>query len=177
MTMTTDRAVAAELRERYVDVTQFLARDARLLDENKLWEWYETLEEDFVYEIPMRLVRDRAAPTEFSPGSHRMKDSKGSLKKRIERIYTGHAWAEDPPSRTVRLVGSTATEAGESADLVVATSSLVVYRERGQNPDYDLIAGQRRDVIRFVNDQPRLAARTVFMAHTILNTPNLGIFL
>ena len=177
MTASTSAVAGSDIAARYFDIVQFLALETRLLDENRLWEWYKMLDDDFVYEVPIRIVQERSGADEFPSGSYHMRDTKGSVKKRIERLDTGHAWAEDPASRTVRVVGIPLLESTDDSNVVIASSSLLVYRERAQDPAHDLISGRREDLIRFTDGEPRLAARTVRLAHTSLNTSNLGIFL
>jgi 3-phenylpropionate/cinnamic acid dioxygenase small subunit len=161
----------------YFEIAQFLGYEAALLDENKLWEWFALLAEDFEYTVPIRVTKPRDTGSEQVPGAYRAHDTKGSLKYRIERLYSGHAWAEDPASRTCRVVGSIFVECEVAPGEFKVSNSLMVYRERGRLPDHDLICGQRNDVIRLSADGPLLLKRTVNLAHTILPTPNLGLFL
>lgn len=158
-------------------VSQFLAEDAALLDANMLWEWYERLADDFVYEIPMRVVRERGGGSEFPAGAYRQRDSRGTVRQRIERLETGHAWAEDPATRTLRIVSNTVLVDVDQDGVVSAQSAVLLYREQVQDPTPELIAGRRLDRIRFSGESPKLVARTVWLAHTTLNTANLGVFL
>jgi 3-phenylpropionate/cinnamic acid dioxygenase small subunit len=161
----------------YFEIAQFLGREAALLDENKLWDWFALLADDFDYVVPIRVTKPRDTGGEQVEGSHRARDTKGSIKYRIDRLYTGHAWAEDPASRTCRVVGSIVVQGEVAPGEFEVSNSLMLYRERGRLPDHDLICGQRQDVIRLSAEGPRLVKRTVNLAHTILNTPNLGLFL
>jgi 3-phenylpropionate/cinnamic acid dioxygenase small subunit len=155
----------------------FLYREAELLDANRFPEWIELLTEDLEYEVPIRLTRERTArDREFSPTGYHMLETRGSLQLRVNRLLTEHAWAEDPPSRTTRLVTNVRLAAldGESASV---NSNLLLYRSQGDGVDYDLIAGARRDVLRRVDGDWKLARRRVLLAHTTLGTANLGVFL
>jgi 3-phenylpropionate/cinnamic acid dioxygenase small subunit len=158
-------------------VTQFLAEDAMLLDSNRLWEWYERLADDFVYEIPIRVVREREKGGEFPAGAYRQRDTKASIRERIQRLDTGHAWAEDPATRAVRIVSDVALDEPDDSGLIFARSSLLVYREQVQDPSPELIVGQRLDRLRAVEEGLELVGRTVWLAHTTVNTANLGVFL
>ncbi|MFQ6330068.1 3-phenylpropionate/cinnamic acid dioxygenase subunit beta [Nocardia sp. CWNU-33] len=170
-------ATSSEHTPSHSSIAEFLAREAALLDDNRLWEWFDLLDDDFTYTVPIRIVLERAAKTDVSPGAYHQRDTKGSLRKRIERLYSGHAWAEDPPSRTTRLVGSVWIEPGHDPTVVCANSALLLYRERGQDAHYDLISARRRDLIKIADGHLRLLERTVNLAHTALNTPNLAVFL
>lgn len=161
----------------YMQVSQFLALEASLLDQNLMWEWFELLADDYNFEIPIRVSQQRDAGSEYTAGAYHMKDTKGSTRKRIERLFSGHAWAEDPASRTCRVVGSVLVTGERGPGELTVSSSILVYRERGLSRNHDLIAGHRSDVVRLTDDGPRLVERVVHLAHTILSTSNLGIFL
>jgi 3-phenylpropionate/cinnamic acid dioxygenase small subunit len=166
----------------YTACSQFLSLEATLLDENRLWEWFELLADDFTCHVPVRVALPRAATdkdphAEFKTGTYHIKDNKGSTRVRIERLFTGYAWSEDPPSRTVRSVGSVRVSGLRNASEFEVSSALVLYRERGLEPDHQLICGNRSDVIRRTDSGLKLVERTVRLAHTIVDTPNLGLFL
>jgi 3-phenylpropionate/cinnamic acid dioxygenase small subunit len=56
-------------------------------------------------------------------------------------------------------------------------SSVLVYRSRGDKPTYDILSGERRDVLRRVNGTWKLARRMVILDNTTLPTHNLSFFL
>jgi 3-phenylpropionate/cinnamic acid dioxygenase small subunit len=158
--------------------TQFLYREAELLDETRYEQWLTTcLGEDLEYLIPTRTTRERAAGvSEFSDDSFHIKDTYGSIRVRVNRLLTEHAWAEDPPSRTRRVV--TNVRVRELGDGEAAVRSyLTLYRSQWDTTDYDLLVGERQDVLHLHDDGWRLRRRVVLLAHTILDTPNLGVFL
>ena len=168
--------------QEYVEISQFLAREARLLDQNLLWEWYATLADDYTSEVPIRVTLARSeiikdSLAEFKTGVHHANDTKGSTRIRIERLFSGFAWAEDPSSRTVRSIGSIEVSKSQKENEFDVSSALLLYRERGLEPDHQFISANRHDVIRLTSDGLQLVHRMVYMAHTIVNTPNLGIFL
>ena len=76
-----------------------------------------------------------------------MFEDHGSLEARVARLETEYAWAEDPPSRTRRLVSNIRVEAGEAEGTLRAKSNLLIYRGRYDSPSYNLIAGERQDVL------------------------------
>jgi 3-phenylpropionate/cinnamic acid dioxygenase small subunit len=168
--------------QEYVEISQFLAREARLLDQNLLWEWYETLADDYKSEVPVRVTLARAeiikdSLAEFKTGVNHANDTKGSTRIRIERLFSGYAWAEDPSSRTVRSIGSIEVSKSNNENEFDVSSALLLYRERGLEPDHQFISANRHDVIRSTSKGLELVRRTVYLAHTIVNTPNLGLFL
>lgn len=157
---------------------QFLYREAELLDEVRYEEWLTScLSPDLEYIIPTRTTRERAPDiSEFSDESFHMKETFASMRMRVDRLLTEHAWAEDPPSRTRRVVTNIRVrELGEAEAGV--RSYLTLYRSQWDTTDYDLILAERQDVLRLESGHWRLAKRVVLLTHTILGTANLGVFL
>jgi len=163
---------AVQLRE---TVTQFFAFEAMLLDEGRFDDWYSLLDDALVYEAPLRLATNKRAD-EMVAGAYRFADDKKIIRTRIDRIQTGNASAESPPSRTVRSVSSIYI-LGERDGVVAVSSTIIVYRQRANDPSGDTIHARRNDRLKFTPDGLRLCARTVILAEVSLSTPNLGIFL
>jgi 3-phenylpropionate/cinnamic acid dioxygenase small subunit len=99
------------------------------------------------------------------------------LETRIARLETEYAWAEDPPSRSRRYVTNVRVEATSNPDELGAKSNLLIFRNRRDAPDHQLIAGERHDVLRRAGDGWRIARRTVYLDQATLGTHNLAIFL
>ena len=88
------------------EIEQFLFHEAECLDDNRIREWFELLTEDIDYKCPIRVTRERAAGPGFSEEGMHFDEDWGMLEVRVERLETEYAWAEDPPSRTRRLVSN-----------------------------------------------------------------------
>lgn len=155
---------------------EFLALEAKLLDERRFRDWYALLDDELVYHIPLRQAR-LEFKDEIPPGAYRILDSKKHVETRIKRIESGAAWAETPPSRTVRVVGSVLVEVGEQPDVLIAENALFLYRQRGQDEHGDVIAVRRRDQLRLTAQGVRLLRRDALIAEATLSTPNLGVFI
>lgn len=160
----------------YAQVCQFLAREARLLDEGQEEEWFETLADDLVYSVPIRQsTLPRSA--EVNRSAFRLRDSKANVRTRLDRLNTGHAYSEVPPSRTMRVVGSIEVTTTEVPDIVEVSSALLVYRQRGIDRHFDLIPCRRTDLIRISPEKLLLVSREVILTETSLATPNLAVIL
>lgn len=161
--------------EAYLAAQSFLAREAKALDERRFDDWLAMLDEDIAYHVPIRVARlDYAAET--AGGGYRVNDDKGLIRIRVERLKSGHAWAETPPSRTLRVVGSVLAERiGE--DRLAVESALLLYRQRGHDAAGEVIPVRRSDELRLTADGPLLAKRTALITEVSLTTPNLGVFL
>jgi phthalate 3,4-dioxygenase beta subunit len=100
-----------------------------------------------------------------------------SLRKRIERFETGHAWTEDPPSRTRHFVTNVRTFDGNGDDELVVKSYVLLFRSRGVIRDADLVSAERTDVLRRTEAGLQLARREILADESVLRTQNLAVFL
>ena len=157
-------------------VNGFYGHEALLLDEMRFEEWFALLTEDIVYEMPVRAVL-QGGKGEFASGAYRIADRLPHIRARIDRLATGHAWAEEPPSRVVRCVGSiTSSGVSERGGLLV-DSAVVLYRVRGQNPEADVMAYRRSDELLLENDAFRIARRRIMAPDSVLKLSGVTIFL
>jgi 3-phenylpropionate/cinnamic acid dioxygenase small subunit len=162
-----------ELREHAAD---FLAREALILDERRFRDWFALLDDEIDYDVPIRIAMRNYAD-EFPPGAFRIKDCKAHIQTRIARLESDHAWAEVPPSRTLRVVGSVLVDATESADVISVVSAMILYRQRGHDDPGDVIPVRRHDLLRVTEEGFKLLKRKALITHAVLQTPNLGVFL
>ena len=171
-------------------VEQFLYREARLLDSRQFRRWIGLLADDLRYWIPMRSNRYSAASKSISilAGSRYeeddlskksdqafMDEDKGSLRRRVDRLDTGMAWAEDHPSRTRHLISNVEVEPGERESEVKVYSNFIMYRSRGETEE-DFYVGSREDVLRNVDGSWQLASRKIVFEQNVLSAKNLSNF-
>ena len=129
------------------EVEQFLYREARLLDARRFDDWLDLLAEDIKYWMPLRSNRYPAYSKAISilDGSRYeegelsgeddlaiMDEDKDSLTRRIRRLDSGMAWAEDPPSRTRHFVSNIEVEPGNRESELKVYSNFIMYRTRGE---------------------------------------------
>ncbi|HSI81624.1 MAG TPA: aromatic-ring-hydroxylating dioxygenase subunit beta [Solirubrobacterales bacterium] len=174
----TERATTriASGSQAYWRCVDFLVHEAEALDENRLDDWLAMLHPDIDYRAPIRVTRERTKGPGFSDQGYHFFENHESLNTRVERLETDYAWAEDPPSRTRRFITNFRVAAFEGGDLHVR-SSLLVYRERLDETAPQFLVGEREDDLREVDGQLLLVRRRVLLDHSILMTPNLGVFL
>ena len=159
------------------EVEQFLYEEAALLDEHRYREWLDLFADDATYFMPIRRTRmAKELDQEFTkPGEMAFfNDTKPLLEGRVTKLETGRSWAEDPPSRTRRLITNIRVVEADSADLTVA-SNFQIYRTR-LNSLEDSWIGSRRDVLRRVDASFEIAARTIYLEQTVLLSRNLSNF-
>lgn len=159
------------------DVEQFLYAEARMLDERRFDDWYNLFTDDCRYWIPVMSTRmgGHGEIADANQMAH-FDDSKRTLMLRIKRLSTDFAYAEDPPSRTVRVVTNVQAEAKDGGAEVTALSNLILYRTRLETTT-DIFAGRREDVLRKKDGGGwSIARRKVVLAVNVLPANNLSVF-
>jgi N,N-dimethyl phenylurea N-demethylase beta subunit len=154
----------------------FLAIEAKVLDERNFAAWLEMLDDEIVYDVPVRESRMNYAD-ETMPNAYRIRDDINLIKIRVARLATGQAWAEVPPSRTLRVVGSILVSRTDDAGVIEVESATILYRQRGTDNPGDIIPVRRTDRLRVTDGKAKLLSRRALITETVLHTPNLGVFL
>jgi p-cumate 2,3-dioxygenase beta subunit len=108
------------------EIEDFLFAEAALLDDWRLDEWLTLLTDDVTYIVPTTDARDADPSTTLSIIS----DDAKRLRARAEQLLGKHAWAENPPSRTRRLITNVRIRRAD-ATTIEATANFAVYRFRG----------------------------------------------
>jgi 3-phenylpropionate/cinnamic acid dioxygenase small subunit len=172
------------------EVEQFLYREARLLDERRFHQWLQLFTDDVRYFMAGRSNRypkSSKAIAILDPSRYVETDVTGedelalfdedktTLAARVARLDTGMAWAEDPPSRTRHMISNVEVEPGESGAEVNVYSNFLVYRSRAETEE-DLYVGTRRDVLRRVDGDWKIARRRMVLDQAVLTAKNLSIF-
>jgi biphenyl 2,3-dioxygenase beta subunit len=160
------------------EIEQFLFREARLLDDRGFHEWLELFTEDVRYWMPTRTnrlphERDRevAGPDELAY----FNDTLDMLKARVDRLDSGMAWAEDPPSRTQHLVTNVQAEETGTPGEYEVTSLFLLYKNRLER-ETDIFCGTRYDTLRRVGDDLKIARRKIVLAQNVVMAKNLSVF-
>ena len=172
------------------EIEQFLYREARLLDERRFEDWLALFTDDVRYWMPVRMTRyprrskaiavldpARNEEEELSKDGELgiFDESKETLSRRVARLDTGMAWAEDPPSRTRHLVSNVEVERGDIEAELTVHSNFLVYRSRGET-EHDVYVGGRRDTLRRVDGAWKIARRTIILDQNVLLAKNVSVF-
>jgi ethylbenzene dioxygenase subunit beta len=177
MTTTTEtlERVSPELT---AEITDWLYDEAELLDEGRLVEWLQLVTDDVRYVVPIRIhkeVTGASRVTGVLDDSFHLDEDRISLQMRVDRVETGFAWAEEPPSRIRHLVTNVRVRREPGADGEVrARSYVMIYRSRWDRPHYDILTGERHDVLRHEQGRWRLAYRKVVLDNTTIPTHNFS---
>lgn len=106
-------------------IEDFLYAEAALLDEWRLQEWLELLTEDVTYFVPATDVPDGdAKDTLFL-----IADDALRVRSRVKQLLGKSAWAENPHSRTRRLISNVRIREA-NGETVRVTANFIVYRMR-----------------------------------------------
>jgi phthalate 3,4-dioxygenase beta subunit len=170
---------------------QFLVEEAALLDAADYAGWLGLLCDDIRYLMPVRVTTARGAGFDTLADMSHFDEDRYALGKRVQRLTTDHAWAEDPPSRTrhfvtnVRTFRSSAFPSSafpssafpnDGVEFLVE-SAVLLFRSRGDTREADLVSAGRTDVLRETAAGLRLARREILVDEAVLRTQNLAVFL
>lgn len=159
------------------EVHQFLVWEAELLDSRRYQDWLSLLTEDIVYKMPVRVTKAHTLEGSILDGMDHFDEDMYSLKKRVQRFETEHAWAEDPPSRTRHFVSNVRVYPGEGDGQYTAKSYVLLFRSRGDTRDPDFLSVERTDVLRRSDGEFKIANREILVDESVLKTQNLAVFL
>ncbi|MFM9972305.1 MAG: aromatic-ring-hydroxylating dioxygenase subunit beta [Burkholderiales bacterium] len=113
-------------------IEAFLYREARFADENCYDEWLSLWTDDAIYWVP-------ANGDDHDPRHHLsiIYDRRERLQDRVDRLKSGAAWAQEPPSRMRRLISNIEMEApNEKGDFVVRSNFVLGEIRRGLQTAY-----------------------------------------
>ncbi len=170
-----DQATLDELT--YRETNEFLMREAELLDNRQFTEWLALLTEDIFYHMPIRVTRDNNEKSQDLSDGAWLSENRKSLEMRIKRLTTKGALSEEPPSRTRHFVSNIRVRSGSQENEVEINSNLLLYRTRGDSSHYDLFSAERKDVLRRINGNWKLARRDILLDQTVLGAQDLSVFL
>ena len=157
-------AVTLELQR---DIEQFLYAEARLLDDGAFRRWLDLFTDDAVYWMPARETRAGRSEGLGAAGALALfEDDKDFLEQRIERIESGLAHAEEPPSRTRHFVSNVEVSARDDGQLDVR-SNILVYQSRLERTESTYV-GRREDTLRPADGSWMIARRMIALDQTLL---------
>ena len=162
------------------EIEQFLYHEAALLAEREYRDWLDLFAEDIHYWMPTRYNRLRREMDKEFSGPDEMAffdENFDSLNRRITRLETGMAWAEDPPSRTRHLFTNIRVVPTDSAEEFEAHCNFLLYRSRLEH-DVEFFVGARQDLLRRVDRGVgwEIARRKIILDQSTLNAKNLSMF-
>lgn len=134
------------------DVEDFLYAEADLLDRWELEQWLALCTDDVVYEIPATGMPDGSATNSL----FLVHDDRYMLESRVKRLLSRNAHAENPRSRTRRLITNVRIQSAEVHQLE-ARASFHVFRFR--DDEMHQFVGEYSYRLELGDDGPRIAYR------------------
>lgn len=159
------------------EITLFLYREARLLDEERYRDWLASITTDIHYWIPFRENRfrkDRRPEPGPEDAASLYNDNYDDLEDRVKRAETGLIWSEDPKPRISRTITNIEVEHAVVPGEIDVYSNIELYRNRRQDEEI-WYNGKRRDRLRRVDGMWKLAQRHVFLNHHVLLDENISV--
>ena len=148
-------------------VEQFLFHEARLLDEARYDDWLTLFTEDTRYWKPIRETNETLQSGVRSDTEMAMfDDDKDFLRARIQRLHTGLAHAETPPSRTRRFISNIEIANRKDGDIDVQCN-LLVHQTRLERTSAFYV-GRREDILRRHKDTWRIKYRKIVLDQTLM---------
>jgi len=159
------------------EVEQFYYDEAAMLDDHRFADWLSLLAPDIHYWMPIRrTVMADDIDSEFTKMGDMafFDDDKAFLEARVKKLGTGFSWSEDPPSRTRHHVTNVRLLEIDGDEMTVE-SNFHLFRTRLES-DQDFWMGRRRDVLRRIEGDLKVAKRHIFLDHTVLQSRNMSNF-
>lgn len=170
------RAAAKSLDQLEREATRFYYREAELLDRAEFPAWLALVHRGVDYRVPVRTTRDNLDGDGFSEKAFFMQEDFGSLALRVQRLGSPHNRAENPRTRTRRMVGN--VRVGQlQGDGLRVDSNLVVFCLRSDASTPLVLTCERQDVLREQEGGWLLSRRLVLLDTTVLGHESLSIIL
>ncbi len=139
------------------DAEDLLYAEARLLDERRYAEWLAMLTADASYWIPQN--------GEGGDPSHEISivyDDAARLKDRVARLGTGMAHAQNPPSKTRRLISNVQIVETEENRAIISSVFLMYELRRGRER---IFAGRYEHRMRYENGGWKIATKKAVLVN------------
>jgi 3-phenylpropionate/cinnamic acid dioxygenase small subunit len=153
-----------------IRIEQFLAHEAKLLEEQRLDEWLALLTDDVRYVMPVRehIEQPRGQGARTPPSGFALfDDDKSSLTLRAGRMQSKVAPTEVPAALVQRLITNVQVTNADVPGQYGVRSNFLIYQER-RGRHASMFIGARDDVLRQVNGSFAIARREIRLAQTLL---------
>ena len=161
--------------QEYFRVIDFLEDEIAILDEGRLMDWLPVLDEDLIYRMPTREIRYAGDGDGFARGMYHFDENKATITVKATRLIKyATAWAENPPSRTRRMLSNVRVFAGEVSGELAVSSSVLLLRTRD---NVEFVSARRDDILVERDGVLKLKQRIILVDQSTLHTANLAVFL
>ena len=149
------------------ELTRFIYKEARLLDEKRFDEWYELFAEDGHYWVP-------ASPDQPDPLNHNSLayEDKLLLKLRIERLKQPTAYSQKPASRCHHVLQTPEIEKSKKDEFLVRTNFIYTETRGDESQRYAAVAWHT-----LVGEPLRIRLKRVDILNCDAALPSIQLFL
>lgn len=150
------------------EIELFLYHEAHLLDQREFEAWLDLFTDDAFYWMPTTETRD--IDQEKSPLKGEwvlIEDDKNFLYKRYERLQTRMAHAEQPRSRTRRMVSNVLIKENDNDQKLLVLSNFIIFQSR-RDKEECFFVGRREDTLVRHGDKWKISNRSIFLDHRVL---------
>lgn len=144
------------------EVEDFLYEEAAILDAWDYDGWFALFEEGARYEIPTTDYRGWS----LHAGGSFVDDDYDLIRARVKRLKSRKAHAENPHSRTHRLISNVQVHAGEEEGTLQVRAAFVVHRARDGH--FDQYVGRYEHVVVPTDEGLRFRRRRTLLGHEAL---------
>lgn len=160
--------------ELYFEVKCFQSQEIALLQSGDYEAWLQLFTPDIRYRMPVINILEGREGTESAEDElAHFDDTLATLKLRVARAKSRMAWTEIPPSRVRYFVEPLSIT--HDGNEVAVTSNLMVYQTRLQREE-NYFVGCRRDKLRKVDGEWKIAERVAVIDKAVLPGKNLTVF-
>ncbi|KCZ62575.1 hypothetical protein L53_10790 [Hyphomonas sp. L-53-1-40] len=162
------------------EVEQFYYKESLLLDRHEFNDWFDLLDKDIRYFMPLRTNRTRRdQKLEYSKDGEyaHFDDDLVMMRGRQRKLMSDVGWSESPASRTRHIIANVIINDASDDQEIHVTSSFILYRNRLER-QVDIFAGERMDVLRRSDNKLgfMIAKRTIHIDQSTILSNNLSIF-
>lgn len=127
-------------------VADFLAEESAALDEGRYDEWLACLADDFLYQVPVPMLREDASLTRHSGRAMLFEATKRVLSLKVGRVGLRHAWSDRPAGTTRHFIGSVRVFENHAPGRFRVDSNVLASWSRGRGETV-IASAARHDVI------------------------------
>lgn len=167
----------------HFEVSEFLYREAEHLSDRNYQAWLSMLAEDFTYKLFIAgNFSSRSSKSDYLEGKLDVAwidEGKDIIGKRVQQLATGQHWAEEPPSRTTRMISNIrivdAEQASPDRQTVSVRYNFIINRVRNDDED-DYLSGRKLDILECCKGEWTLKSRKIHINQSVLLVGGLGFF-
>ena len=152
----------------------FYAYEAELLDEWRLAEWLELVDEGFSYHVPVPLVTDQHPQLGYDPSALYMDETRESIAQNwVARLTDDNiavSWGDRPAVRTHRFLSGLRVRSTDRPDEFLARANVRVAMVHQGTRTGEMI-GERFDVVRRAGDSFCIVSRFVVLLNAVVDAP------